>query len=107
LKEIEVDSVVLQLEPGDMLFMMTDGVLDAPGYAVNKELWMKRLLSEIDTDSPQEAADRLLDAVIRSAGGEIADDMTIVAARVAKYAPEWSTFRWSKEAELERPRVVS
>lgn len=32
--------------------MMTDGIYDAPGYAVNKELWMKRLIMELEDDDP-------------------------------------------------------
>ncbi|MCI3923256.1 stage II sporulation protein E [Paenibacillus sp. TRM 82003] len=108
LKEIDVDLVVQQLLPGDVLIMMTDGVYDAPGHAVNKELWMRRVLSEMDTEAPQELADRLLDTAIRHHDGEVVDDMTVIVARIDKYAPEWATFRWrGGQAEIERPRTVS
>lgn len=106
-KDIEVDLVMHQLLPGDLLVMMTDGVYDAPGHAVNKELWMKRILSEIRSDDPQDIADRLLDTVIRHHDGEVIDDMTVVVARIDKYTPEWATFRWRGEASIERPRAVS
>lgn len=108
LKDIDVDLVVQQLLPGDVLIMMTDGVYDAPGHAVNKELWMKRVLSEMEEETPQDLADRLLDTVIRHHDGEIVDDMTVIVARIDKYAPEWATFRWrGGQAEIERPRTVS
>ncbi|HZG55794.1 stage II sporulation protein E [Paenibacillus sp.] len=107
LKDIEVDLVVHQLLPGDLLVMMTDGVYDAPGHAVNKELWMKRILSEMDTDAPQEVADKLLETVIRHHDGQVVDDMTVIAARIDKFAPEWATFRWRGDATIERPRTVS
>jgi len=107
LKDIEVDLVVHQLLPGDVLVMMTDGVYDAPGHTVNKELWMKRVLSEMKTDAPQEMADKLLDMVIRHHDGEVADDMTVIVAKLDKFAPEWATFRWHGQTSVERPRTVS
>ena len=106
LKEIEVDLVVRQLMPGDVLVMMTDGVYDAPGHAVNKELWMKRVLSEMLTDDPQEIADKLLDTVLRYHDGTANDDMTVIVAKIEKYTPEWAAFPWRGQASVERPRTV-
>ena len=48
LQDIDVDLVRVQLQPGDTLIMMTDGIYDAPGHAVNKEMWMKRIIQEIE-----------------------------------------------------------
>ncbi|UVI30372.1 stage II sporulation protein E [Paenibacillus spongiae] len=107
LKEIDVDLIRVQLMPGDTLIMMTDGIYDAPGHAVNKELWMKRVIQEIKSDSPQEIADSLLETVVRYHKGEILDDMTVVVARVDKHQPEWATFRWPGLSKVERPRTVS
>lgn len=107
LKDIDVDLVGLQLAPGDVLIMMTDGVYDAPGHAVNKELWMKRVIQEIDTEDPQEFADILLERMVRHSHGEIRDDMTVVVAKVSKYQPEWATFRWPGLNRFERPKTVS
>ncbi len=105
--DIDVDLVSLPLQPGDILIMMTDGIYDAPGHAVNKELWMKRVLSEIHTDIPQDFADILLERVVRYHHGNIYDDMTVVVARVEKYQPEWATFRWPGLQRIERPKTVS
>ncbi|MNI95721.1 Stage II sporulation protein E [compost metagenome] len=87
--------------------MMTDGIYDAPGHAVNKEMWMKRVLSEIETEVPQDFADILLEKVVRYHHGSIYDDMTVVVARVEKYQPEWATFRWPGLQRIERPKTVS
>ncbi|PZE19217.1 stage II sporulation protein E [Paenibacillus xerothermodurans] len=106
-QDIDVDLVTLQLQPNDILIMMTDGIYDAPGHAVNKELWMKRMLSEIATDSPQQFADVLLERIVRHHHGEIHDDMTVVVARVDKYKPQWATFKWPGLQRLERPKTVS
>jgi len=107
IKDIEVDLVTVQLQPGDILIMMTDGIYDAPGYAVNKELWMKRLIQEIDSDDPQEVADCLLESVIRYQQHEILDDMTVVVGKVEHYRPEWATLRVPGINRMERPRTVS
>ncbi|MBC8080840.1 MAG: SpoIIE family protein phosphatase, partial [Gorillibacterium sp.] len=107
LSEIDVDLVTLQLQPGDILIMMTDGIFDAPGYAVNKELWLKRMILEISTENPQEFADCLLERVVRYQQGQIEDDMTVIVSCITRYQPEWSTFRWPGLHRVERPKIVS
>ncbi|GFN33788.1 stage II sporulation protein E [Paenibacillus xylaniclasticus] len=107
LQDIDVDLITMQLQPGDTLIMMTDGIYDAPGHAVNKEMWMKRIIQEINATEPQEIADTLLDRVVRHHKGDIVDDMTVVVARVDKHQPEWATFRWTGIPRFERPRTVS
>lgn len=107
LQDIEVELVSVQLQPGDTLIMMTDGLLDAPGHAVNKELWMKRIIQELKTDTPQDIADCLLETAVRYHHGDIMDDMTVVVARVEQYKPEWATFRWNGLQRIERPKTVS
>jgi stage II sporulation protein E len=107
LSEIDVDLVSVPLQSGDILIMMTDGIYDAPGHAVNKEMWMKRMIHEIDTSSPQDFAECLLERIFRHHHGEIQDDMTVVVARVEKHHPEWATFRWPGITRLERPKTVS
>jgi stage II sporulation protein E len=107
LQDIEVDFVSMQMQSGDTLVMMSDGIYDAPGHAVNKELWMKRIISELETDNPQEMADALLEKVVRHHDGEIMDDMTVLVARIDKHLPEWASFRWPGVTRMERPRTVS
>ena len=107
LQDIEVELISLGLHPGDVLIMMTDGVYDAPGHAVNKELWMKRIIQDINAEEPQEFADCLLEMIIRHSQGVIEDDMTIVVSRVEKYQPEWAAFRWPGLTRIERPKTVS
>lgn len=107
IQEIDIDLVTVQLQPGDTVIMMTDGIYDAPGHAVNKELWMKRLILEIKTDEPQEMADHLLESVIRYQKNVIQDDMTVVVAKVEHLRPQWSTLHIPGISRLERPRTVS
>ncbi|MBN2981251.1 stage II sporulation protein E [Cohnella algarum] len=108
LQDIEVDFLQIDLEPGDTLIMMTDGIIDAPGHAINKEMWMKRVLQEIASDDPQEIADALLQTAMRQyPGGSVRDDMTVVVTKIARREPEWAAFRWPGLDRLERSRTVS
>lgn len=107
LQDIEVDLISMDLQPGDVLIMMSDGIYDAPGPAVNKELWMKRLIQEVYMDTPQDMAESLLDKVMRYHQGEIHDDMTVVVAKIEKHQPEWATFHWPGMTRMERPKTVS
>jgi stage II sporulation protein E len=106
LNEIEIDPIEMQLEPGDLLILMTDGIYDAPRYAVNKDSWMMRMISEIDTKDPQHFADCLLEKVVRHHEGQIMDDMTLVVSKVERHAPEWSTIRLPGVKRLERSQVA-
>ncbi|KRE45268.1 stage II sporulation protein E [Paenibacillus sp. Soil522] len=107
IQDIDVDFVSMQMQSGDTLVMMSDGIYDAPGLAVNKELWMKRMISELTTENPQEMADALLEKVVRHHDGEIVDDMTVLVARIDKHLPEWASFRFPGVTRMERPRTVS
>lgn len=106
-QDMDIDLVSLPLKQGDILIMVTDGIYDAPGHAVNKEIWMKRMISEIEANSPQDFADILLERVVRYHHGEIYDDMTVVVARIDKFQPEWATFSWPGIQRVERPKTVS
>lgn len=107
ISDIDVDLVSVPLQDGDILIMMTDGIYDAPGHTVNKEMWMKRMITEIETEVPQQFADILLERAVRYHHGEIYDDMTVVVAKVQKYHPEWATFHWPGMQRIERPKTVS
>jgi stage II sporulation protein E len=88
--DIEVDLIKMQLYPGDMLIMMTDGIYDAPGHTVNKEQWIARNICEIDADTPQMMADELMQRVVDYHEGMIMDDMTIIACEIMKFHPQWA-----------------
>lgn len=107
LRDIDVEMVNETLKPDDLLIMMTDGIYDAPGSEVNKELWIKRMIGEIDTKDPQQFADCLLEKIIRHQHGDIQDDMTVVVTKVQSHIPEWATFQWQGLTKIERDRSIS
>ena len=67
-----------ELTHGDMIVMVTDGVLDALA-PTDKEESMKTLLSGIKSDNPREIARQILDFACQN-GGRSMDDMTVLAA---------------------------
>ena len=71
----EVDLVVYDkdLKDKDIIIMCTDGVLESAEEYENKELWIKNLLEEIDTDKPKRIADILLAQAKENDGGVLKD----------------------------------
>jgi stage II sporulation protein E len=91
IEDFDVEVVSEQLKINDILIMMSDGIFEGPKHVENHEAWMKRKIKELETEDPQEIADIIMEEVIRSRGGFIEDDMTIVVAKVKKNMPKWAT----------------
>ncbi|WP_078593243.1 stage II sporulation protein E [Evansella clarkii] len=92
IQDMELDVVTEKLKAGDLLIMMSDGLYESPSSIENKDIWMKRMIKEIETDEPQEIADLLMERVIRESGNAIYDDMTVVVIRMDHHLPRWATF---------------
>ncbi|MGD7046471.1 stage II sporulation protein E [Jeotgalibacillus proteolyticus] len=88
--ELDMEVLEDQLKAGDLLIMLSDGVLDGPRFIENPERWIKRQISELRTSDPQEVADILMEAAVRTSGGEIEDDMTIMVAQLQHELPKWA-----------------
>ncbi|WP_072332991.1 stage II sporulation protein E [Thermoactinomyces sp. DSM 45891] len=106
LKEIDVEPIETQLQAGDLIVMMTDGIYDAAHNMVNKDAFITKIINEIDTKDPQDFADCLLEKIVRYRQGEIPDDMTVLVSKVEKHTTEWSTIRLSNVRPIERPQEV-
>ncbi len=107
IQDIDIDTVEHHLKPGDQLIMMTDGIYDAPRHTNNKELWIKRLIQEIETDVPQEFADLMLEKVIRYGDGTINDDMTVIVSKIEEYTPEWPAIKIPGISKIEREKLAN
>ena len=78
LKNLEPVRLSKKLHDGDVVVMMTDGVLEAlPG--TEKELTMAAYLETMERKPPQDMADRIL-AYARSFDAAPADDMSVMVA---------------------------
>ncbi len=80
----DIDLVVYDkdLQEGDILVMCTDGILESSEEYTNKELWLKFLLEEIETDDVQKIADIILQEAIDNNYGMPKDDMTVIVMKV-------------------------
>ena len=81
-----VDLVVYDydLQDGDILVMCTDGIIDSNKEYLNKQVWVKYLLEDIETDDVQKIADIIMGEAIDNDFGMQKDDMTVIVAKIMK-----------------------
>ncbi|MBC5658646.1 SpoIIE family protein phosphatase [Anaerosacchariphilus sp. NSJ-68] len=82
--KLEPDCSGKKLYDGDMVIMVTDGVMDALP-AAHQEKMMKDIILEHDTGNPSELAAYILNRVRQYSGKEPADDMTVLVMGLVKY----------------------
>ena len=82
----ETDLVVYDydLQDGDILVMCTDGVIDSNKEYLNKHVWLKYLLEDIEVKDAQKIADIILGEAIDNDYGNQKDDMTVIVAKITK-----------------------
>ena len=81
-----VDLVVYDydLQDGDILVMCSDGIIDSNKEYLNKQVWLKYLLEDIETTDAQKIADIIIGEAIDNDFGVQKDDMTVMVAKVKK-----------------------
>ena len=82
----DVDLVVYDydLQDGDILVMCTDGVIDSNKEDLNKPLWLKYLLEDIEVKDAQKIADIIIGEAIDNDFGNQKDDMSVIVAKVTQ-----------------------
>ena len=73
-QKAQIERQMCQVEPGDLLVMMTDGVLD---MMEDGEERMAQMLEGLQEQNPQEIAEKVLSYAICASEGRIRDDMTV------------------------------
>lgn len=76
---VDYDTVTKKLYEGDVVIMVTDGVLDNI-EAEDKEAFMEQMILEIKSNNPQEIANRILDRTLSQTNYRPIDDMTVITA---------------------------
>ena len=84
LDNIDLVTFDRDLEDGDIVVMCTDGVIDSNTEYNNKEMWVRDILSEIETDDVQKIADIILQEAVDNNLGRPKDDMTVIVAKIIK-----------------------
>jgi len=78
---VDYDTVTKKLYEGDIIIMVTDGVLDCIPEE-DKEGYMEKLIMDIKSNNPQEIANRILDHALSMSKYVPKDDMTIITAGI-------------------------
>lgn len=73
-QKAQIERQMCQVRPGDLLVMMTDGVLD---MMEDSEERMAQMLEGLQEQNPQEIAEKILSYAICASEGRIRDDMTV------------------------------
>ena len=82
LENIDLEVFDRDVEDGDILVMCSDGIIESNSEYENKELWLKYLLENIETDNVQKIADIILQEAIDNCVGKAKDDMTVLVVKL-------------------------
>lgn len=69
------------ISSGEIMLMCTDGILDSNVEYKNKELWVKYLLEDLETNNTKKIADLVLNEAIDNCYGVAKDDMSVIVCK--------------------------
>ena len=81
IENIQLDVFEKDIESREIMLMCTDGVLDSNVEYKNKELWIKYLLEDMETDNTKKMADLVLNEAIDNNFGIPKDDMSVFVCK--------------------------
>ncbi len=84
LNNIELKISDRDMEENEILVMCSDGIVESNAEYENKELWLKYLLEQMETQNVQKMADIILSEAIDNNYGTPKDDMTIIVCKIVK-----------------------
>ena len=81
IEDIQLEVYEKDIENREIMLMCTDGILDSNVEYKNKELWIKYLLEDMETDNTKKMADLLLNEAIDNNFGVPKDDMSVFVCK--------------------------
>ncbi len=83
IQDIEIETITKELESGDFVIMVTDGVTDALGAGEQDKL-MNQFISGADIQNPREMAHYILGKALEHSDEKPVDDMTVLVIGIWK-----------------------
>lgn len=84
LSQVDIMKTHKQLREGDVIIMVTDGMLEDRNALADSEETFKHFIQEAESDSPEYLSKFLLNKVKNLMAGQEGDDMTVLVAKVYK-----------------------
>ncbi|KPU26599.1 serine/threonine protein phosphatase [Caloranaerobacter sp. TR13] len=84
LKDVDFQVYEDNIEDGDLIIMMSDGVLDSNDKVEDKEGWMAEIISNISSVNPQKIATEIINIAKSVNIDKNKDDMTVLVTKVWK-----------------------
>ena len=82
LDKVDIDIQQMKLKNGDVIVMLSDGVLDYNDENVGRVDWIVDYLGRNNCNNPKELADGLLAEAKKLSGNRVKDDMTVLVSKV-------------------------
>jgi len=82
LDKVDVDVTNKKIKNGDIIIMLSDGVLDYDNQNTGKLDWLLEYLKESKISNPKELADNIITRAKELSGGKAKDDMTVIVSKV-------------------------
>ncbi|MEG1945544.1 MAG: SpoIIE family protein phosphatase [Lachnospiraceae bacterium] len=79
--QVEVEKSSRQLEDGDFVILVTDGVLDYLHVPAPEET-LREIIETIQNSNPGQLAKQILERILLFTAGKVPDDMTVLAAGI-------------------------
>ena len=84
MNSVKVDTYDKDISDEDIIVICSDGIIESNNEYANRELWVKHLLEDIETDRPERIADIILREAIDNNFGKAKDDMSVIVAKILK-----------------------
>jgi stage II sporulation protein E len=82
LDKVDIDIIKKKVKNGDIVVMLTDGILDYNNETAGRVDWVVDYLQNTSCSNPKDLADELIEQAQELSGGKVKDDMTVVVSKV-------------------------
>lgn len=82
LDKVDIDTISKKVKNGDIIVMLSDGVLDYNNESVGKTDWIVDYLEKANNNNPKELTEGILSKALELSNGKVKDDMTVIVSKI-------------------------